>query len=176
MSAPGQYRYRLEVESLENRSLPSYLNAAVLAFAESHLGLQVGNGQCTELAIEALRSAGARGLVGTVGPMSNYVWGQLAAEAMGGGGGGQAVLGSFDNMQPGDVIQFSHASFVLNTPTYWSDQEFPHHTAIIEANLGNGRFEILQQNVNGNMTVQRGVIDFSQMTSGVVWVYQPVAK
>jgi hypothetical protein len=170
--------YVPRLEPLEGRVLPSsnpILNA-VLAFAEAHLGHQVGDGQCAVLAVQALQRAGANTRLGPSGPLANYVWGSLVLEEVGGAGGGQAAAGSLDAVQPGDVIQFSNASFVLNTPTYSSWQSFPHHTAVIEAYLGNGRFSILQQNVNGNMTVQHGVIDFSQLTAGTVWVYQPVPR
>jgi Ca2+-binding RTX toxin-like protein len=157
---------------------PSDLAAQVLAFAESHLGTQVGDGQCGTLAMQALQSAGAKTAVdlGPTGPTDNYVWGSLVLEEVGTAGGGQAAAGSFGAVQPGDVVQFSNANFVLNTPTYHSLQSFPHHTAIIESYLGNGKFSVLQQNINGNLTVQRGTIDFSQLTTGTVWVYQPVSK
>jgi hypothetical protein len=166
------------LEALEPRDLPSsdLLLNAVLAFAERHLRHQVGNSQCAVLAMEALRRAGAKTNLGPSGPWANYVWGNLVLEEVGGAGGGQVAGGSFGGVQPGDVIQFSNADFVLNTPTYCSWQSYPHHTALIEACLGNGWFSILQQNVNGNMTVQRGVIDFSQLTTGTVWVYQPVPR
>jgi hypothetical protein len=174
--------YRPSIESLENRELPSIsgggadLAGLVLAFAERHLGTQVGNGQCAVLAVQALQSAGAKAGLGPWGPTANYVWGALVLEELGVAGGGQAAAGTFDGVRPGDVVQFSDARFVLNTPTYTAWQSYPHHTAIIEAYLGGGRFSILQQNVNGNMTVQRGVIDFAQLTTGTVWVYQPVPK
>jgi hypothetical protein len=178
MSTSKKPGYRPIVESLECRNLMSasdVLNGLVLAFAERHLGRQVGNGQCAVLAMEALRNARARTNLGPSGPWANYVWGNLVLTEMG-GPGGQAVGGSLDGVRPGDVIQFSGASFVLDTPTYYSWQSYPHHTAIIEAYLGNGRFSILQQNVNGNMTVQRGVLDFSQLTAGTTWFYEPVSK
>jgi len=157
---------------------PSDLATQVLAFAESHLGTQVGDGQCGTLAMQALESAGAKTAVdlGPTGPTDNYVWGSLVLEEVGTVGGGQAAAGSYGAVKPGDVAQFSDANFVLNTPTFHSLQSYPHHTAIIESYLGNGKFSVLQQNINGNLTVQRGVIDFSQLTTGTVWVYQPVPK
>jgi hypothetical protein len=174
--------YRPSIEALESREFPSSMGGGadlaslVLAFAERHVGQQVGNGQCGTLAWQALQSAGARTVIGPCGPMTNYVWGSLALEELGSAGGGVAAAGSFAAVQPGDVVQFCDARFVLNTPTYSSWQSFPHHTAIIEAYLGNGRFSILQSNVNGNTTVQHGVIDFSQLTAGTVCVYQPVPR
>jgi Ca2+-binding RTX toxin-like protein len=155
---------------------PSALAAAVLAFAESHLGTQVGDGQCGTLAALALQAAGGEpeSALGPSGPTDSYVWGSLVLEEAGGAGGGTAVAGSYGAVQPGDIVQFSNADFVLNTPTYNSFQSFPHHTAIIESYLGNGQFSVLQQNVNGSMAVQRGTIDFTQLTTGTVWVYQPI--
>jgi Ca2+-binding RTX toxin-like protein len=186
---PGQTTYKLG--SKQNKVVfrnpgqsgapttdPSSLAAAVLAYVESHLGTAVGDGQCGTLAVMAEQAAGAMpwNQLGPTGPTADYVWGSLVLEEAGSAGGGQAVAGSYAAVQPGDVVQFSNADFVLNTPTYNSYQSFPHHTAIIEAYLGNGQFSVLQQNVNGNMTVQRGVIDFTQLTSGTVWVYQPVPQ
>jgi hypothetical protein len=173
--------YRPSIDLLENREMPATagipdLGWLVLAYAERHLGTQVGDGQCATLAMQALQSAGAKNNFGPWGPWANYVWGSLVLEELGGGGGGQAAAGTFLNVRPGDVVQFSDARFVLNTPTYSSWQSYPHHTAIIEAYLGNGQFSILQQNVNGSMKVQRGVIDFAQLTTGAVWVYQPVPR
>ena len=166
------------LEGLEPRVLPSSnpLLNAVLAFAEARLGHQVGDGQCAALAIQALQRAGANTRLGPSGPLADYVWGSLVLAEVGGAGGGQVAAGSLDAVQPGDVVQFSDARFVLSTPTFSSWHSFPHHTAIIEAYLGNGRFSILQQNVNGNLKVQHGVIDFAQLTTGTVWVYRPVPQ
>jgi hypothetical protein len=170
--------YRLAVEPLESRELPSTsgglpdLAGLVLAFAESHLGTQVGDGQCTSLAMQALQSAGARSDFGVWGSQANYVWGTAVLVELGHGRGGSASLGSYAAVEPGDVVQFSNADFSGSG----SAQMFPHHTAIIEAYLGNGRFSILQQNVNGTMTVQQAVLNFSQLRTGTVWVYQPVAQ
>jgi hypothetical protein len=174
--------YRPSIEALEGREFPSNLGGGtdlsglVLAFVERHCGQRVGDGECGTLAMQALQSVGARTNLGPWGPWANYVWGSLVLEELGSAGGGVPAAGSFDAVKPGDVVQFSNADFVLNTPTYRSWQSYPHHTAIIEAYLGGGKFSVLQQNVNGNMTVQRGVIDFSQLTAGTVWVYQPISK
>jgi hypothetical protein len=86
--------------------------------------------------------------------------------------GGVAAVGGYAAVAPGDVVQFSNADFSGSG----SAQMFPHHTAIIESYLGNGKFSVLQQNVNGNLTVQHGVINFAQLRTGIVWVYQPVAQ
>jgi hypothetical protein len=147
-----------------------------LAFAERHLGRQVGDGQCTALVIPALEGAGARTSLGPSWPPAGPVWGRLVLEELGAPGGGRTVAGGFDAVRPGDVIQFGGAFFVRDTPTFSSWQSYPLHTAVVEASLGDGRFAVLQQNVNGNLTVQRGVIDYAQLVTGTVWVYQPVPR
>jgi hypothetical protein len=166
------------LEALEPRDLPSSdpLLNAVLAFAERHLRHQVGDGQCTALVLQALHRARANAALGPSAALGNPVWGSPVLEEAGGAGGGQVAGGSFGGVQPGDVIQFSNADFILNTPTYYSRQSYPLHTAIIESYLGNGQFSILQQNVNGSLKVQRGVIDFAQLTAGTVGVYQPLPQ
>jgi hypothetical protein len=170
--------YRPSIESLENREVLSTsggvpdLAGLVLAFAESHLGTQVGDGQCATLAIQALQSAGAQYDFGIWGPQANYVWGTPVLVELGHAHGGVAAVGGYVGVEPGDVVQFSNARFIGSG----SSQLDLHHTAIIEAYLGNGKFSVLQQNVNGNMTVQRGVINFSQLRTGIVWVEQPVAQ
>jgi hypothetical protein len=181
MSGSNKASYRPSVESLENRDLLSasggaYLTGRVLAFAESHLGTQVCDGQCGTLAATALQKAGATPLnrLGPTGPCANYVWGSLVLEEFGSVAGGLAAAGGFALVRPGDVVQFCDAHFDFNTPTCSEHQCFPHHTAIIEGYLGGGKFSILQSNVNENMTVQRGVIDFTQLTTGTVWVYEPI--
>ena len=178
MSSNRKSGYSLSIESLENREVTSTsggvpdLAGLVLAFAEGHLGTQVGDGQCTSLAIQALQSAGAQFDFGVWGSQANYVWGTPVLVALGHGRGGSAAMGSYAAVEPGDVVQFCNADFSGSG----SAQMFPHHTAIIEAYLGNGKFSILQQNVNGDMTVQHAVINFSQLRTGTVWVYQPVAQ
>jgi hypothetical protein len=182
---PGtRHRFRPQVESLEDRQLLSStllllpspaVSSRVVALAEQRLGVRVGDGQCTALVLMALLGAGAVAGPGPWGPNDDYVWGSLVLKESGRGGGGRSLGGSLADLQPGDVVQLRDARFTSASPTGHSRQLFSHHTLIIEAALGSGRFRVLQQNFNGNMTVQRGVIDFTQMRQGTAWVYCPVA-
>ncbi len=66
------------------------LNDRVLEFARSKLGQTVGDGQCTALAAEALRHAGA--------VRSGRGWGE--------------ELVSLAEVRPGDILQFDGVTFV----------------------------------------------------------------
>ena len=154
---------------------PADLNTQVLNYALSQLGQQVGDGQCAALADTALKSAGALSFsdLGPTGDDADYVWGNLVA-----------TLTTVDhlsaNIAPGDVIQFRDATFVtttVNPDGSWSQSTmmFPHHTAVVELVNGNA-ITLLQQNVDGNLTVQETTINLDDMTQGTMWAYQPVAS
>jgi len=55
------------------------INQKVVAFAEAHVGQEVGQGECTDLAEAAYAAAGAESgsKLGPTGPDANYVWGTL---------------------------------------------------------------------------------------------------
>src|SRR3954447_26612574 len=118
------------------------LNQKVLQFARARMGQQVGNGECWTLAADALKAAGAR-RPGT-GGVGVYNFGkQISRKAL----------------QPGDIIQFENVRFEHRGPNgarSWN--EFPHHTAVVASVRGN-RIGLIQQNVNGNRTVQTGTLD-----------------
>jgi hypothetical protein len=90
-------------------------------------------------------------------------------------------FGSFDQVQPGDVIQFRNV--VANENFSGNDGKVPssttstgtflQHTALVEKNLGNGKVQVLEQNTNGRHFVTREIIDLGSMTKGKVWIYRP---
>jgi hypothetical protein len=130
------------------------LNRKVLNYALQNLGKQVDRGECWDLAKFALEAAGAK-VPGR--DLATYVFGRL--------------LGAGEAMQPGDIMQFEGVRF--QTANSW--QEMGHHTAIIERVEGS-KIHLLQQNVNGNRTVQRGVIDLNTKVRGTIMTYRPLAK
>jgi len=150
-----------------------HLNAVIIQAARTRVGKKVGSGQCTDLALYALKVAGARTTFdyGVSGANANYVWGQ--------------PLTNSGQLMAGDVLQFRNARFVTTTYkkgpqgqllTYTSYYTFPHHTAVVNANLGNGRLLILQQNTNGHLYVTGQVLDLKTQTLGQVWMYRPEKK
>ncbi len=121
---------------------PEDCNAKVLAYARSKVGEQVGNGQCSELAREALREAGARPKFPS-SPDEGFAWGDPVA--------------SLKEARPGDLVTFEKVSFRGRRRILGEDgfprisittQIFPHHVAVV-AEVGPKAkwFTILHQNV-----------------------------
>jgi hypothetical protein len=133
---------------------------------------------CANFVIEALAAAGAMSTVdfGVVDPPGqpsgqvsavDYVWGNLKLTYH---PAGSSTVSALTNVQPGDVLQFRD----VNQPA--GILPIQQHTAIVYANLGGGKFLVLQQNFAGHAFVTLDVMDLSTMSGGTVWVYQPVPK
>jgi hypothetical protein len=150
------------------------MNDRVVAFARGHLGKRVGNGECTSLAVEALRSAGARRTPLNRGD-GDYVWGRPVA--------------SFRDAIPGDLVQFRDAVFrgkrrVTSRRSETWRYEYPHHTAVVAAVRENGRVVIvLHQNVGSEgspdeakrLVTETTLRTDSLQKGGKVWIYRPIA-
>ena len=122
------------------------INQKVYIWARGQKGKQVGRGECWDLAESALKKAKAMqsGDLGPVGSDDDYVWGDEVA---------------LKDVIAGDILQFRDFEVTITTDTVatFADesettdseeaQERPHHTAIVDAVLGGGRFQILEQNV-----------------------------
>jgi hypothetical protein len=157
------------------------VNQKVLAFAEANLGQKVGHGECTDLADAAYAAAGAESetKLGPTGPNADYVWGTLVSTVTGPGSSLAGVL-------PGDVIQFRNVTLVHTTHNpdgswYTTTKSAAHHTAIVESVSGS-TINVLEQNVGDastpdsvRYTVQRGTYDVSDLQTGTMWIYQPIA-
>jgi hypothetical protein len=131
----------------------SDLNNAVLSFAVANKGTQVGDGQCWTLVDQALKAAGAD----TSGDAA-CIWGNPVG---------------LDAIMPGDVLQFENVHFEGATAGggwYW--QDFPHHSAIVYA-VDGSNITLLNQNVNGDMTVQFTTINLADWQSGTITAYEP---
>lgn len=135
---------------MPSQSQPASANQGMVNFARSVVGQRIGNGQCTELAIAALRSAGAQ-------PNQGYVWG--------------AGLRSVDQLQPGDIVQLYAARFDYPNGSWAA---FPsQHTAVVTGVEGS-TIHVLEQNIAGS-PVQEGHYDVSYLTAGRIELYRPVA-
>ena len=148
---------------------PSALNTRVVEFARSKIGQKVGDGECSALAAEALRAAGAKVSRGSTG------WGE--------------PLPSLKDARPGDILQFENAVFVHTefTPEgalLTVNFRFPHHTAIVtgvrKRRKGN-LLTVLHQNagVDGGSDaerklVQQWVVNLAEQRKGTVKAYRPV--
>jgi hypothetical protein len=158
------------------------VNQKVLAFAESHVGQEVGQGQCTDLVEAAYAAAGAvpESQLGPTGADADYVWGTLVATVT-------TANRSLAGVLPGDVIQFRDVSLV-HTTTYpngsWSTttKTAEHHTAIVESVSGS-TISVLEQNVGDANTPdsvrysdQHGTYNLSDLQTGTMWIYQPISR
>jgi hypothetical protein len=152
-----------------NAALPQ----KILQFGRAHLGKPTADPglgfYCANFVAAALHAAGARSTenfgVSGANPNLDFVWGKLVVKHTAG-----RPDSDFKLAQPGDVLQFRHAQGPK------SNGMFEQHTAIVEKNLGGGRFVVLEQNYNNQKFVTRDTIDMSRMTSGTVWIYRAVPK
>jgi hypothetical protein len=149
-------------------------NQKVLEFARDRIGKKVGDGQCTTLAVEALRYAGAKRY--PFDSSGDFVWGRPVA--------------SFKEALPGDVLQFRNAVFQGKrwiTRRRWVSwhYEYPHHTGIVlEVREGGQVVAILHQNVGARdaddatkQVVQEASIrPESLQAGGSVAIFRPVAR
>jgi hypothetical protein len=150
------------------------LNQKVLEFTRERIGKKVADGQCLSLAVEALRSAGAK--VYPFDQSGDYVWGRPVA--------------SFKEALPGDILQFRNAVFQGKrwiTKRRWVSwhYEYPHHTAIVSEVREKGRMvTILHQNVGAHdaddatkQVVQEASIrPESLQDGGSIAIFRPVAS
>lgn len=130
----------------------------VVAYAHSHLGRQVGRGECWDLAYYALRSAGAH-LPGT-GGYGTYQFGRRVP---------------LSALRPGNVLQFEGVTFRHTQPSgAWYSSSFPHHTAIVYRVYRDGRITLIQQNTNGVRRVSLGTIRLrDRQPGGTITAYRP---
>ena len=143
----------------------------IVAYARSKVGQKVGNGECTSLAVDALRQCHARRPDPVLG-----IWGD--------------EVKSLRDLQPGDILQFEDAIFVkqhvrgdgaLLTLT----SSYPHHTAIV-ARVRKRRpkpvLVILHQNARpaGDedrefKVVREWTLEMATQRGGSVKAYRPAA-
>jgi hypothetical protein len=125
------------------------LGDQVEAFADNHMGQQVGDGECYALADEALRAAGAKSApdFGKITAHADYKWGTHV---------------NLLDAQPGDVLQFRNHQIKITTVTKTIEPDGStrthstvethnrgHHTAVVKQNNGDGTFDIFEQHVKG---------------------------
>jgi len=148
------------------------INARVIQFAQRQIGHRVGRGECYDLAHQALRASGARSApdYGEITDDADYVWGESV---------------ELSDVRAGDVIQFRDYSFrITRDDGSWSEEERPHHTAIVASVGENGAIEVYEQNVPQGHRVRRSQLYFADSTGGAInvrvsgsfWFYRPQAR
>lgn len=125
------------------------IQRGVVNFAADNIGRRIGRGECWDLADQALRAAGAE-------PPKGYTFGTPVP---------------LDEIQPGDILQFTAARF--DEPGYWTIMGMPNHTAVVHA-VGDTRAFILQQNFDGKRYVTTYDLNLNNLTSGRLEAFRPV--
>lgn len=152
---------------------PVSLNDAVVRYARSQRGQQVGDGECTRLLEEALRHTGGEGRRRRETPgKGDYVWGELLVVVEPG-----KIEGNLADVKPGDLMQFRDAKFERTDRRGVTKFEFPHHSAVVDrANARTGFITVLHQNVNGKKTVTELTMNVNDLKAGWVRIYRPTPK
>jgi len=138
------------------------LNERIIEFVESVKGKQVGNGECWDLASEAIKYAGA--YLDRSTPESVYIF-------------GKQINPLEDTIFPGDIIQFENIEmrYTRNNNEYIA--RMPHHTAIVYKVIGIGHYMIAHQNsfISGKK-VGITELDLAHITIGELYIYRPISR
>lgn len=160
---------------LQDDSVSPDLGLKVIAFCKQNLGAKVGNGQCAILAVEALKSAGAAGMGRDFPKRGDYVWGYPVA-LLDYGRGKVTGLETFENVRPGDIIQFRNVRLAGTGPggvgTYAMTAD--HHTAVVATvDPASGVLTCYHQNW-GRKIVKQDRMQLKDLQSGWMRFYRPV--
>lgn len=150
-------------------ALAPSLGDRVVAFCLTHLGQRVGNGECAGLAFQALKAAGARPRTGPDYPnRGDYVWGTPVL-VVGIQDGSAVRVGTYSDVQPGDVIQFRDVRI--------GRFHAAHHTAVVESiDSQSGLINAFAQNGGGRRFVFRVSYQLGKLSAGWVRIYRPVQR
>ena len=159
----------------------------MVTWCYDRLGQKAGNGQCADLANQALIATGYKTFYqtgGPTGPDSDYVWGRLVATIT----TANCKNNWVDTIQSGDILQYSNVTAVHTTTNpngTWSSVTMTatHHTAVATATESyswvNGQstgtiVDTLEQNDNGVQLVVESQLYLADLTGGTIWVYRPI--
>lgn len=154
-------------------------NERVVEFSRKSVGKEIGDGQCTGLAQEALGEADAKSYrdfaAGRRDDNANLVWGEPAYSLDVNDGKLQQEQLLNPPVLPGDIVQLRDVLFEgrLNGRPYrmFTDQ----HTAVVNTVSKDGsRWGVIQQNYNGKKTVTKGTYNLRDLKKGSVRVFRPV--
>ncbi len=143
------------------------LNKRVVDYCNANMGKTVGNGECAGLAVQALQAAGARPKAPKGYPAWNdYVWGKQVCLIEGTPDGTKVSQGSLDEVEPGDIAQFSQVKFIK--------MHAAHHTAIVDY-VTPKRLGLIQQNAGGEHgPVFKASVRVDKLMHGWIRFYRPV--
>ena len=146
------------------------LGESIVSFARSKVGQKIGDGECTSLAVQALRHCHAQ----RPDPVRG-VWGD--------------EIKALRDLQPGDILQFENATFVKqhvrdDGAILTLTSSYPHHTAIVARVRKRGPkpvLVILHQNASvpgddaeAQKLVTEWTLEMATKRGGTVTAYRPV--
>jgi hypothetical protein len=172
----------------------------LVAWSVKRIGQKIGDGECWTMLETALTDCGGKTstqlMGGKVGPDGDYIWGTLAKDLR-------------RDVVVGDILQFRNFVWEDRTEVKtthpngdWDTggttvEKRPHHTAIVEAVVGQGIVDVLEQNVPGGDPIHRArlhIVSFlgpkvkktlpngdvvettpNHRVSGTVWAFHPQA-
>ncbi len=154
------------------------LNQKIVSFCKKSLGKKVGDGQCADLAYQALTKSGAESPDDfRDNPLpGDYVWGDLIYGYK--IKGGQALeTGERKAVFPGDVIQMRDViiEHEESNDEYVTKEtiDADHHTAVVSSVSADGMtYQVIEQNANDVPTVSTGTLHLKDMKSGYILVYR----
>ena len=152
---------------------------SVLMYCQDSVGRKIGNGQCADLAAQALKNAGAALRAGADSPEEgDYIWGDLVAWIKVGFFGARGVR-ELAHVEPGDIVQFHHTRFTGfdHTGAGIYRMEARHHTAVVESvDVSHATITVLHQNWNNHEIVRRQTLNIGGMTNGWLRFYHPIPR
>ena len=140
-------------QTVDTTRLPE-VNKQILAFVDAHMDKRVGTGQCWDLAAAALEAAHAK-------------WD-------GHYGFGTPVDPATEEVLPGDIIQFEGVVIEYEGTKSKFQESMGHHTAIVHAVQGKGRYTIAHQNFGrAGRKVSLAELELDHIVKGKYTIYRP---
>ena len=151
----------------------------VLEFCRAQKGKEIGTGECTDLAAEALKAAGAKqlGSFKDFPREGDYVWGKSVGLWLIKGGKAKDDLSEGMTIEPGDIIQYRDATFEYTSDGREVRITADHHTAVVKSVKKEGKeLVVMHQNIQGKVGVQETTVRLRDLRDGWLRFYRPIGR
>lgn len=158
----------------------SAVNQRIITFCKRAIGKKIGDGQCADLAYQAILAAGAESpddFKDDPKP-GDYVWGKFIYEHKV-DNDETSEKGDKNAVQPGDIIQMRDVIIEHEEETgeYVTKEtiDADHHTAVVSKVSPDGlTYDVIEQNANEEPTVTTGQLHLADMKQGYMLVYRAI--
>ena len=142
-------------------SIPD-INKKILSYVETVIGTTVGQGECWDLADQALTSAGAR--FDKTSQKTIYIYGQMYNPEQ-------------DEILPGDLIQFENVTVSYKDGNMILTENYKHHTAIVYRINNDKSLKLAHQNTGfAGRKVALSDLNLDHIKKGDMYFYHPVSN